>query len=165
MSIAVAESPAPTLGGWTFPNLPESVRAARALAVGRLAEVGWEAMDEPVRLVVSELASNAVRYSGGNRFYLELRVFGTDRLRLLVWDCSRELPVLLGNDGTDGTDGSEHGRGLRLVRDLSDSWGVQLPDSGGKYVWAEFRLSRRSERAGADRSILGTAGAVGHETK
>jgi hypothetical protein len=40
----------------------------------------------------------------------------------------------------DHDDDAESGRGLELVRALSDRWGCCIPVAGGKVVWAQFAL-------------------------
>ena len=54
------------------------------------------------------------------------------RMWLTVRDGSRRLPRDVEPSVKDAG-----GRGLRLVRELTDSWGV-LPVSDGKVVWTQF---------------------------
>lgn len=56
-------------------------------------------------------------------------------LRIEVSDESDVLPVLV----EPAIDIEDHGRGLPMVRDMSDQWGVVENDSG-KTVW--FSLSK-----------------------
>ena len=45
------------------------------------------------------------------------------------------------------------GRGLRIVRELADSYGVRpLADAPGKTVWFVVNLDRASEPSGAERN-------------
>ncbi|MBG0820093.1 ATP-binding protein [Planomonospora sp. ID91781] len=94
---------------------------------------GWPIV-EAAELIVSELATNAVRHSAsgrfGGRFLVTIHV-GRDRLWLAVLDEGgpRTPEVLL--DGQE----DEGGRGLLLVSTLADSWGVD-GDEQGRTVWA-----------------------------
>jgi hypothetical protein len=54
------------------------------------------------------------------------------RMVLTVRDGSRRLPQPADPNLTDAG-----GRGLRLVRELTESWGV-LPVSDGKVVWTQL---------------------------
>jgi hypothetical protein len=55
-------------------------------------------------------------------------------LRVAVADGSRLLPVVKSYDRTAVT-----GRGLQLVAELADRWGVEFTDNG-KVVWFELEL-------------------------
>ena len=84
------------------------------------------------RLVVSELASNAVLHAG-TPFAVSLRYTGS-AVRISVRDGSRTHPVL-----RNGGPASLSGRGLHLVAAMAETWGVDAgPD--GKTVWAELAL-------------------------
>ena len=61
----------------------------------------------------------------------------TDRLTLLVWDASPELPARHQHD-----DDAVSGRGLEIISALADRWGSWGPVAGGKVVWAWFDLDR-----------------------
>ncbi|MFI6846535.1 ATP-binding protein [Kitasatospora sp. NPDC050467] len=86
-------------------------------------------------LLVSELVTNAVIHGtpSGNRIRLELSV-NRVRLRIEVHDARAERePVLRPSSADD-----ENGRGLILVKSLSQRWGC-CPRTGlGKIVWAEI---------------------------
>jgi signal transduction histidine kinase len=46
------------------------------------------------------------------------------------------------------------GRGLRIVRELADSYGVRpLPDAPGKTVWFVVNLESASDPSGAERNV------------
>ncbi len=82
------------------------------------------------RLVVSELASNAVIHAG-TPFAVSVRYTGS-AVRISVRDWSPTQPVL-----RNGGPASLSGRGLHLVGAMAEAWGVDAgPD--GKTVWAEL---------------------------
>lgn len=105
---------------------PRSVRAARKF-VGRL--VAEPSDRECVELMVSELATNAMRYADD---LFSVRVSLQPRLRVEVRDASDELPVLKATSSE-----SPGGRGLQIVNQLATSWGVERLASG-KVVWFEL---------------------------
>lgn len=82
------------------------------------------------RLLVSELATNAVRHGRGR---IELRLSATaDGLHVCVADEGGGRPVAR----TPGDDG---GHGLHLVADLSDRWGSEHEGT----VWFEIDRTSR----------------------
>jgi anti-sigma regulatory factor (Ser/Thr protein kinase) len=84
-------------------------------------------------LVVSELATNAVRHS---REPIEvISLLTRDRLVVAVHDPSPAHPVLAGADHWN-----ESGRGLVIVEAVSETWGVRVQDDG-KTVWSSFTIS------------------------
>jgi anti-anti-sigma regulatory factor len=110
-----------------MPGGPETVSVARAMT--RAACTRWDqpATSDTAELVVSELASNAVRDAGG---VIEVSVSLHERyLHLAVRDRSVE-PARIGR---------HDGRGLMLVDAMTAGWGsTRLPD--GKVVWATLRV-------------------------
>jgi anti-sigma regulatory factor (Ser/Thr protein kinase) len=91
---------------------------------------GRGAADDTLRLLVTELASNAVRHADS----LGFTVFVDTNARLIVAVCdpSSVMPVVRHPGSAEAS-----GRGLGIVDSMSDSWGASL-HSGGKCVW--FRL-------------------------
>jgi anti-sigma regulatory factor (Ser/Thr protein kinase) len=98
------------------------VRSSHASIPPRL----WEATE----VIVSELASNAVRHAG-TTFKVALTM-GTE-VRIEVADGSPSPPVLRHAGPAD-----TGGRGLVLVDAYADRWGYD-PVATGKVVWAELR--------------------------
>ncbi len=104
---------------------------ARRLAGEALSEWGGhpELLDD-VLLVVSELASNAVRHAG-TPFSVTVRC-DAEGLAIVVEDSSLERPVLR-HPGPHAL----FGRGLHLIGALATDWGVE-PTRDGKAVWARL---------------------------
>ncbi|CDR04437.1 ATP-binding protein [Streptomyces iranensis] len=123
----------------TLPSAPASVPAARAYVTDVLAEwglgAGAEAVDT-VRLIVSELATNAVEHTVGQSptFTVDLRLDREQRLEIGVTDSHpkwpRWLPLATQQDS---------GRGMVIVRCLAAESGGELfvtpTADGGKTVW------------------------------
>ena len=98
----------------------------------------WQVDEDVVdtaELVLSELASNAVRQSEDP--IVVVLALREDHLRVEVHDTSHRMPVLPKEDVDDD---ATSGRGLLLVEALASRWGVQS-DGLGKRVWAEFDLA------------------------
>ncbi|MGW1288635.1 ATP-binding protein [Streptomyces sp. NPDC002586] len=126
----MAENGAPVMST-CLPRVGASVPIARRLV--REALVDWDLPDvaDAAELVVSELASNAVRHARHWGFRLTIRRLAHGGVRVAVTDKSRVLPVM----GTSCAD-NVTGRGLALVDAVSQEWGtVRLP--WGKRVWAD----------------------------
>ncbi|MEV6300372.1 ATP-binding protein [Actinoplanes sp. NPDC051861] len=110
--------------------VPEACRQVRTLVAQTCA--GWHRADvsSTVALVATELVANVVRHAHTTmEFTLALR---DGRLTVAVRDGSRRMPRRLDPTVTDAG-----GRGLRLVHDLTDAWGV-LPVTDGKVVWSQL---------------------------
>ncbi|MBA0049875.1 hypothetical protein E0L36_02875 [Streptomyces sp. AJS327] len=122
--------------GRELPGAAGSASVARGLVRSALAawEVGAPTRDTMV-LLVSELVTNAVVHAGTS-VRLECRHEG-DALLATVSDRYPGRTVAVRDDG--------RGRGLRLVRALSDEWGSSYRRDR-KTVW--FRLALASARSG-----------------
>ncbi|AVV41171.1 hypothetical protein C6376_06650 [Streptomyces sp. P3] len=111
-------------------------RLARLLAAEQLCS--WGLPVDPARLVVAELAANAVLHGRvpGRSFRLTLSVTASGTLRVEVADTRGDhLPAPARAD-TDGP--AESGYGLLLVEELADRWGVRCGPVPCKTVWAEL---------------------------
>jgi anti-sigma regulatory factor (Ser/Thr protein kinase) len=118
----------------TFPSRPASVRAARHYAVEAIGAAP-QAVAEAVAIAVSELATNSVLHAGTEFTVAVDRT--AERLRIEVSDLGRGVPEVRAPDANESS-----GRGLLLVRELSDDWGVDASDrQPGKSVWFEIRLT------------------------
>jgi|1186.fasta_scaffold20023_2 anti-sigma regulatory factor (Ser/Thr protein kinase) len=113
--------------------MPESVGRARQFAASTVAAWGADDLEDDVRVAASELATNALLHAR-TEFTLGLSLDG-DRLRLTMVDGSPLQPRMRRFDSTESTTG----RGLRMVRDLAQAWGVER-DGVGKAVWCEFPI-------------------------
>ncbi|MCZ9346446.1 ATP-binding protein [Streptomyces sp. TRM76130] len=116
-----------------FPGLAEQVVQVRHFVAAMIAEGG--PVDDAV-LVVSELATNAVRHSrsgSAGGWFLVVVGFGDGLVRIEVVDQGGErVPHLC-----DVTSQEEGGRGLLLIASCAKDWGVKnWPD--GRSVWAEL---------------------------
>lgn len=107
-----------------------SVGRARALAAERLETWGLAGQAPTAELVVSELATNAMRYGAGEVTVRLIR--GEGAVACEVTDRTSARPRLRQPRPLD-----EGGRGLFIVQQLSDRWGVRYGDTG-KTTWAEF---------------------------
>lgn len=125
----------PGLGNWSRETTlaAEPGSAARARDFVRLHLVAHQLADlvEDVRLVVSELATNAVVHAG-TPFAVTLSSVD-ECIRLVLSDGSPSIPIRSTPDVMD-----MNGRGLMLVELLSQAWGVTIDHDGVKSVWAHF---------------------------
>lgn len=120
---------------WVFPPEPSSSREARRRVSSALESRNLDEAASTVALVVSELATNAVLHA---RTPFEVRVVvGDGFVRIEVHDRTGRTP-----SRRYFSDEATSGRGLRLVEELCDSWGVEPDgDGSGKTVWAEVSVT------------------------
>jgi anti-sigma regulatory factor (Ser/Thr protein kinase) len=135
----------------SFPPTPESVGGARQFTRRTLVSWGAGGLEDDVRIVASELATNALLHAR-TRFTLTLTLDG-DRLRLTMTDGSPTHPRVRRFNSAESTTG----RGLTMVAELAQAWGVEK-DGAGKAVWCEFRVPSRGTRSaeGASQVSAGT---------
>lgn len=112
---------------------PRSVAGARAFVCSNLVERGLAHLVNDSRLIVSELATNAV-FHAATPFTVTLRQVG-DTVEILVLDGSSELPTLYPRAGEELLD---LGLGLYLTDAYSHRWGVIRDADAGKTVWASL---------------------------
>ncbi|WP_078506953.1 ATP-binding protein [Streptomyces viridochromogenes] len=116
----------------------QSVPAARTFARDALRDWGECGRADDVLLCVSELATNALVHGvpPGRGFLLRLVPYGEGGgVRIEVHDSGDGgVPMLPRQDEGEPREG---GRGLLLVSELADKWGVGLRHPG-KIVWCEF---------------------------
>ncbi|MCX4809398.1 ATP-binding protein [Streptomyces sp. NBC_01239] len=125
----------------TLPSDPASVSAARTYVVGTLA--GWglpadtEAADT-IRLIVSELATNAVQHTFGQSptFTVDIELERDEQLRIGVTDSHPRFPQRL-----PAAVQQDNGRGMVIIRWLTAECGGKLrvrpTREGGKTVSVE----------------------------
>ena len=117
----------------TFQCSPQSVAMARRFVTESLADVP-AATGDVVALMVSELATNCVLHAGTEFNVTIERLEGS--IRVSVTDTGGGNPVV-----RQPTTNEPHGRGLRVVEELSDHWGV-IDESPGKTVWFSYSSPR-----------------------
>lgn len=133
---------------------PTSASQARAFVCHHLVDHRLLHLVDPMRLVASELATNALVHAQA-AFTVTLSD-ANETVLLTVRDDSKSIPVLGDRDVME-----TGGMGLKIVDLLSHDWGVSVED-GSKAVWASFlkgpEVGRRMTR-GADgaRSSSGLA--------
>uniref|UniRef100_A0AAU2VJM5 ATP-binding protein n=1 Tax=Streptomyces sp. NBC_00008 TaxID=2903610 RepID=A0AAU2VJM5_9ACTN len=145
-------------------DTPNAVTLARLHTADVL--LGWgvsSGIVDTAKLLVSELATNAVRHSeeseapalpfssesGVQTFELLLEVV-PGAVRLSVWDRDVRPPVLK-EVGVDATGG----RGIFIVAVMSRAWGYYpARPMPGKVVWAEIALASTSPDENPDASVL-----------
>jgi PAS domain S-box-containing protein len=108
--------------------VPTSAGAARRLVRDVLARAGRDDLLDTAELVVSELVTNAMLHTATQ---IDLRATVDEHgLHLEVADGSPTQPTEREHAALAGT-----GRGLALVHDLTEQWGVRAAGDG-KVVWA-----------------------------
>jgi PAS domain S-box-containing protein len=122
-----------------LPPQPASVGEARRMIRGLLAGSDRDDLVETAVLLVSEVVTNALLHAG-TPIDVAARL-DDDGLRVEVGDGSLHLPVRRRYATTAGT-----GRGLLMLEQLVDDWGVSQHQRG-KTVW--FRLDTVDDGAGA----------------
>jgi anti-sigma regulatory factor (Ser/Thr protein kinase) len=129
-----------------FPAEPESVPSARRFAATAIPGLPREVVDT-IAVIVSELVTNCVRH-GASVFELRI-VDEPGRILVEVEDDSdgRPIPRTAGPLDTSG-------RGLQIVRQLADNWGVSsTPGRQGKTVWAVIATPLESQLTPRAQSI------------
>ncbi|SDS07050.1 Histidine kinase-like ATPase domain-containing protein [Nocardioides scoriae] len=107
------------------------VASARAFADATLRSWGLRRVADPVRLLVTEMVTNALVHTEGSAS-LELRRL-EHVVRVMVTDASSRVPRPRPVD-----EDAPGGRGMLLIGALATEWGVE-PSGGGKTVWADVR--------------------------
>jgi anti-sigma regulatory factor (Ser/Thr protein kinase) len=123
----------------TLPSEPASVSAARRHVADAVCEWGLETDDEAVdtvRLIVSELATNAVQHTFGQSptFTVDLRLERDEELCIGVTDSHPRWPQRL-----PAAVRQDNGRGMVIIRTLTAEYGGRMSvtptEEGGKTVW------------------------------
>ncbi|MFJ7066146.1 ATP-binding protein [Streptomyces sp. NPDC101115] len=123
----------------TLPSDPASVSTARRYVAEVLSSWGLdEATDtaDTVRLIVSELATNAVQHTFGQSptFTVDIRLERDEQLRIGVTDSHPRWPQRL-----PAAVQQDNGRGMVIIRYLAAEAGGRLSvaatPEGGKTVW------------------------------
>jgi anti-sigma regulatory factor (Ser/Thr protein kinase) len=126
-----------------FAQRADAPAAAREVLDAVLADRLTAASLAEVRLVVSELVTNAVRHGPPDRGPIELTVsVGGDVARVEVADAGQGFIPPTGEPSFD----QEGGWGLIVVDRLASRWGIE----GGRFtrVWAEVPLKAHGTNGG-----------------
>ncbi len=130
-----------------FGNTPRAVSEARHYVTAELADLPREIVDE-VAVMVSELVTNCVLHTD-TEFVVRVE-HSRQRVRVEVTDYGDGMPTQRVPPVSEPT-----GRGLRIVRELSDGFGVRpLANPPGKTVW--FSVDLEPDAAGqapAERNV------------
>lgn len=122
----------------SFEHAPESVAAARRFAADLLAGVVGRDALEAITLMVSELATNCIRYTDSG-FDLTI-IRDSERIRVEATDQGVGAPRMQSPKPTDPS-----GRGLQIVEMLSTDWGCDHGPDIAKTVW--FTIDARAGSA------------------
>lgn len=117
-----------------LPAREQAASTARRVLQHVLSSWGREHLLEDAGIVASELVTNAVQHAAdGGQLRLDVQADGNGRLNIAVNDGSMEFPTL-----QEPAVDAETGRGLLIVAQLSNRWGVDPRPGQGKRVWAEL---------------------------
>ena len=95
------------------------------------------------QLLVTELVTNAARHA---QSAVDLTVAGEQgRVRIEARDDSSAIPI------APRVDTQTRHRGILLIEDLSEGWGVDLRGEDGKIVWCELASTGLARRKSAER--------------
>jgi PAS domain S-box-containing protein len=123
-----------------LPPQPSSVREARRLVRETLVGAERDDLVETAELLVSELVTNALVHAGTS---IDVGLlFVDDGLRVEVTDGSPHGPSVRDYGTSAGT-----GRGLMLLEEMADDWGV-VADDPGKTVWCQITADDEGPREG-----------------
>jgi anti-sigma regulatory factor (Ser/Thr protein kinase) len=117
---------------WELPGDPAAVAGIRSLVLRQLDQWDLGSLDFTTELIASELVTNAILYG---REPMQLRLIHDRILICEVSDGSSTSPHIRRASATD-----EGGRGLFLVANCAQRWGVRYTDQG-KTIWAEQTLN------------------------
>ena len=120
----------------TLEATPVSASQARAFVTHHLVDHRLLYLVDPVRVVASELATNALVHAQ-TTFSVTLSASDA-RVLLTVRDHSPALPERRAPHALDET-----GRGLEIVDMVSLEWGFTEDGTGSKAVWASFAFRER----------------------
>ena len=134
----------------------EDASRSRTFLRGLLPELGWDEWIDDACLLVSELVANVALHAH-TAATLVISDYG-DVLRVALNDANPALPHLLRFSPRSTT-----GRGLRLVQDLSNTWGAE-PSGRGKVVWFSFDKSAKHRSARPGETALQGPGEVDLES-
>lgn len=116
---------------------PRAVRAARNFVAEQLGAYRLHDYVHPAQLIMSELATNAVKISRPGDVITVGVAVARQAITMLCWDAHHAMPEAQPAAALD-----EGGRGLQIVACLAKEWGViPLVLEPGKVVWATLDRS------------------------
>jgi anti-sigma regulatory factor (Ser/Thr protein kinase) len=118
----------------SFQARPASVAEARSFVRSAIPDLDGEVRDD-ITLMVSELCTNALVHGGGS--FVVAVDFDDDKVRVTVTNQGAGHARLRDADHMEPT-----GRGLRIVRELSDDWGSSRSERGETIVWLQRSLGQ-----------------------
>ncbi|MBB5119668.1 ATP-binding protein [Streptomyces eurocidicus] len=142
-----------------FPPHPAWVRAAREIVRTLLLASRRTDLTDTAVALTSEAVTNAVNACGAKDCDIPVALFAewtdTGQLRVLVHDGAAGLPVCREKVSPE----DESGRGLMLIENDADAWGVCAHGPGpGKATWFELGRTPRTSPVGCgDCDTLATA--------
>jgi anti-sigma regulatory factor (Ser/Thr protein kinase) len=120
-----------------LPSNVSSPQLARAFLRSALETWKLDGFGAVTELLATELVANVVTHVGAP---MTIRIQRTSSvMRVEIEDPSTEIPVVRHPDAAE-----EHGRGVLLVDQLANAWGVE-PRTDGKTVWFELDVSTATE--------------------
>lgn len=125
-----------------LPSSMNSPQLARAFLRSTLETWKLDGFGDVTELLATELVANVVTHVGRP---MTLRVYRSpSTMRVEIDDPSSQVPVVRHPGQAD-----EHGRGVLLVDQLANAWGVELrgDSTGGKTVWFEIDVSTATAEA------------------
>ncbi|MER7192867.1 SpoIIE family protein phosphatase [Streptomyces flaveolus] len=139
---ATRRFPTENMAQWHVPSDFAAVGAVRAQCMRQLESWGLDDTGFTTELILSELITNAVRYGAPP---VTVRLLRHHVLICEVCDASSTAPRVV-----QAAEFDEGGRGLFLVAQLADRWGVRYTRHG-KVIWTEQSLAQGQDlRAGAE---------------
>lgn len=111
---------------------PQALAGIRRIVNAHLRYWGFGQLAEPATLCVHELLSNVDKHTDSPKCVLLLQRQPVG-VRVVVSDTSTVLPKVREPDWI-----AESGRGLFVLNQMADAWGV-VPHDTGKDVWFEIR--------------------------
>jgi anti-sigma regulatory factor (Ser/Thr protein kinase) len=114
-----------------LPATDEAPRNARALLAAQLGELLTVEQGQVAELLISELVTNALRHTRSDVILVDVRTEA--RVRVSVTDQSARMP----QRQSPGPDEPE-GRGLMIVDELAEDWGIDALPGDGKRIWFEL---------------------------
>lgn len=118
-----------------LPREKESAPLARKLVATLLSEWGLPDLVDDAALVLDELVANSADHARGALIQVTITRKDHAQVRLAVVDMEPKHPRLVIADTED-----ESGRGMHLIAEISQRWGVDTLNSG-KRVWADVAVA------------------------